>query len=84
MVAQAVVQFQELNRISPQCMTALQLANPDESDEQCVYRQVWQYVQSALAERPAEAHAIRQRLKAEQIDAEHVANASRVTKVGLH
>jgi hypothetical protein len=83
-VAEAVVRFQELNRMSPHCMALLRQAHPGESDEQCVRRQVWRYLQSALEERPAEARAIRQRLEAEQIDSEDVSSASRLPESPPH
>lgn len=51
---QATERFLELNRLHPECMTALRLTNPGASDEQCVRRQVLEHVKSARCETSAE------------------------------
>jgi hypothetical protein len=57
MLEQATQRFHELNQMHPECMTAMRLANPGASDEECVRRQVLRHVQRARDESSAEAKA---------------------------
>src|SRR5262245_48625397 len=56
-VEQATQRFLELNRMPPECMTALRLASPGDSDEECARRQLLERVESARAELAAKAKA---------------------------
>jgi hypothetical protein len=49
-IEQATQRFLELNRMPPECMTALRLASPGASDEECARRQLLEHVESARAE----------------------------------
>src|SRR5262249_13508443 len=57
-VEQATQRFLELNRMPPECMTALRLANPGASDKECARRQVMELVKSARAELATKAKAL--------------------------
>jgi len=54
---QATERFLELNRLHPECTTALRLSNPGTSDAECARRQVLEHVESARQEAAAETAA---------------------------
>src|SRR5262249_24470980 len=56
-VEEATQRFLELNRMPPEFMTALRLASPGDSDEECARRQLLEHVESARAELAAKAKA---------------------------
>ena len=66
-VAQAVERFEALNRLPPDCRTALRCAYPGASDTECARHQVYRRLQEALVERPDQADAIRRYLQTQDI-----------------